>query len=114
MRPDVLARHLLLQNIHTGDGSGSMDADLYPLPEVEKAEESKATSSPAASQRSSLSSTESASSPDTTVDKFRSEKESEIRDACRWRDLDHLRALATTEDGFLYDKLRHLACKSLF
>ena len=113
MRQDVLAKHFLLQNIHTGGDSGGMDSGLYPLPEIEKAEGPKATSSPAASQRSSPSPSESASSRDTTVDKFRSEKESKIRDACRWRDLDHLRALATTEDGFLCDKLRHLACKSL-
>jgi hypothetical protein len=38
------------------------------------------------------------------------DKESSIRDALKWKDLDTLRALATTEGGFLKDELRRQAC----
>ncbi len=39
------------------------------------------------------------------------EKELLILDACRWRNLDQLRALSESPGGFLTDDLRREACK---
>lgn len=38
-------------------------------------------------------------------------KERAILEACRWRNLDALRALAESPGGFLTDKIRQQACK---
>jgi hypothetical protein len=41
-----------------------------------------------------------------------SEKEEVILRACKWRDLDSLKALAESPGGFLTDDIRQQACKS--
>lgn len=38
------------------------------------------------------------------------EKQSQIHDACRWKDVGALRVLGSTEGGFLTDELRRQAC----
>ena len=40
-----------------------------------------------------------------------SEKAAAILEACKWKDLDSLRKLATSEGGLLTDELRRKACK---
>lgn len=43
---------------------------------------------------------------------FQSAKARKILDACRRRDIDHLKGLAESQGGFLTDSLRQQACKS--
>jgi hypothetical protein len=38
------------------------------------------------------------------------DKQTRIEDACRWKDLETLRALGCSEGGFLTDELRRQAC----
>lgn len=40
-----------------------------------------------------------------------SEKTATILEACRWKDLESLRKLATSDGGLLNDELRRKACK---
>jgi len=44
------------------------------------------------------------------VPKWELEKERAIREACKWNNLDELRALAESRGGFLLDELRQQAC----
>ena len=44
------------------------------------------------------------------VPKWEAEKEQAIREACKWNNLDELRALAESRGGFLLDELRQQAC----
>ena len=46
-------------------------------------------------------------------DKYDDAKTSKIRDAIQWRDLETLRALATSEGGFVSDEVRRQACSYL-
>lgn len=45
------------------------------------------------------------------LDSGHTEKEMEIREACKWKDPDRLRRLAETKGGLLNDELRQQACK---
>lgn len=48
---------------------------------------------------------------DEQIDRALYEKKSdEIREACKWRDVQKLRILAESTDGLLSDELRGLAC----
>lgn len=38
------------------------------------------------------------------------EKQTRIQDACKWKDVGRLRALGSSEGGFLTDELRQQAC----
>ena len=54
-------------------------------------------------------STESSETPPPKPDPYE-EKKGKIREACKWRDVQLLRELATSEGGLVTDNLRCIAC----